>query len=328
MLQLDQDSLPYVLYSSEDDELRDPVDISASDGSILILLNNGTVLGQGDNFRGQLGFPDPIRHIPTLTKVDLPDFIVHVTCGSNFTLMKTIQNQILGSGANSFNQFSLESYDLVQGELGKQYSVTAFKKVFTGCDVCEWVEAGTNFSLYMESDRKKIYAVGKNLSGELGISNSENEVVFQPQLVFDLSIISTDPSEEIVKICPGHLHTLILTNQGLYFSGNLNYNQLDQKMYKNKGFNILNSHKIDLQIFKELTGGHFIRDIANSYNNNCVIMDNGAAVLFGGRFLDDEFKDIEVLVKPDGMSNKNLISRFLVPCEACGTGLLAYTLMG
>lgn len=327
-LMLNSDSPPSVLYSSDGQELLDPVDISAPEGAIMILLNNGTVLAKGDNYRGQLGFSDNMKHIPNLTQVNLPETIVHVSCGNNFTLLKTIHNQILGSGANSFNQFSLESYDLVKGEVGKYQSVTGFKKVVTGCHSCEWVESGTSFSLYMEAGRKKIFAVGNNMMGQLGLSNEEKKVYFQPQLVFDLGLTSSDPHEEIVKISAGHLHTLILTNRALYFSGNISYNQLDQKLYKNKGTNILNSHKIDLQIFRELTGGNYVRDVENKFNNNCVIMDNGAAVLFGGRYLDEQFKDMEVLVKPDGTSPGRLTCRLPIQSASHSSGFLAHSHVG
>jgi hypothetical protein len=300
---LNQDTLPSILYSSENDELMDPIDIASPEGSIVILLNNGSILVKGDNYRGQLGFSNNKKYIPNLISADVDDFIVQISAGSNFTLLRTMENKVLASGANSFTQFAIESHMLNNEERGRHYSLTKFKPVFTGCDTCEWIEAGTGFSLYMDGDYRRIFGVGKNFVGQMGLTEFENNVFFTPTLIFDLNMVSMDDNEYIVQIKPGHLHLLVLTNRALYFSGNVSFNQLDKSLYKDKGFKILNSHKIDINVFRNLTGGNKIKIIENKYNNNCVVMDNGVAVTFGGRYLDNDFKDMEVLRKPDGKLN-------------------------
>lgn len=51
---------------------------------------------------------------------------------------------------------------------------------------------------------------------------------------------------------------------------------------------------------RELSGGEKIVRVENAYNNNAVIFDNGACIIFGGRYIGKENKKMELLCKDDG----------------------------
>jgi alpha-tubulin suppressor-like RCC1 family protein len=317
VLKMSMESPPEVVYTSRDMHSDfDPVDMAVTEGSLLILLNNGSLMVRGDNFRGQLGVME-MDHVFTPVQVDFPHQVVQVSGGSNFSIIRTVNGQVYGTGAYNFEQFG----QLTSGYNTKDFkiydSITNFKHVSTGCNYCISIHAGKGFSLFMDKDRKRLFGVGKNTFGQMGISNENQKSLTVPTLVFNLDLVSTDPSEVILKVAPSNYHTLVLTNRHLYFSGSTEFNPVDASMYVDKGFGMLNSYRLNISSILELSGGTRVVDILNNYNNNCALLDNGTAVFFGGRYFDHEFKQMELLTKPDGTPTQLTLRHSIQSSKSC-----------
>lgn len=284
------------------------IDFDITEGSIVFLLNDGSVYVRGDNYRSQLGFPNSKFHIFEPTLLNLDETINKVSCGFNFTLFKTTNNKIFGTGAVENSQFALLNRDL-KGNFNEK---TELKMTIQTNEILEVtgspfsqqiidIFCGRNFSLYLDSSRKIIFGVGRNYSGELGMLNDEFKNIDYPLEIFNLKYLSNDPEEIIIDVIPGHLHTFIQTNSNIYFIGNVKNNQLDSNLFNYSSFTFLNNFRLDLSKVKELTGSDKIVKIRNSYNNNAFIMDNGICLIFGGQYFDKENKDFEILTYPDGI---------------------------
>lgn len=298
---INQDLPPNVLFTSEDKaDSYDPIDMAIGEGFILIITKDGKLIVRGDNFRGQLGISGKVIQVFEPTEVNLPAPVLEASCGHNFSVIRTADDRVFGSGAHNKGQFGALALEPKSGHTKRYDSITSFYELITGCDTCIGVRAGKTFTLFADADMRRIYGAGKNHSYQLGLANYEDELVSIPTLVFDLGLASPSKSEKLLQIKAGHLHTLYLTDENLYFSGTVDFNTIDSSLYVNKGLPVLNSYKLNIDPILELSGGSRIVKIENSGNNNCAIMDNGTAVLFGGRYFDTEHKQMELIANEDG----------------------------
>lgn len=123
-----------------------------------------------------------------------------------------------------------------------------------------------------ESDDNKLYAMGRNESGQLGLNDTANRTQLT-QIVFNPSKCK-EMVKDIVKISTGKSHTLILFKSGLvYATGSNEFGQLGGIIKDGTGNNITTFTCID-----KLKN---ISDIASGNDHNCVCNKAGRLYAFG-----------------------------------------------
>ena len=142
---------------------------------------------------------------------------------------------------------------------------------------------------------------GFNHIGQLGILPSLYSRIEGVRTFFDLDVYGASDDEVIEQIASGIQHSLILTNKRLFFVGNIRFNQMGEGIHNEKINTDFYNGEFSIDKLRELSGGEKIVRIENAYNNNAVIFDNGACITFGGRYVDLEHREMELLCKPDGM---------------------------
>ena len=200
------------------------------------LTSDNKVYGWGNNTLGQLGINvvnSAKVYKPVLIE-DLNDInIKQISCGSLHTLVLTFDGIVYGWGRNTEGQIGCGN------ELGENISVITqmeslhkIKSIY--CSFCR------SFAL---TDNGMVYSWGSNTWCRLGHELKQNECLFKPKLIINLT--------NITSICSSNTNTYFLTNKGdIYFCGqynDINYEQCFQSLPKL--INIPKSIKL-LQIIK------------------------------------------------------------------------------
>ena len=173
----------------------------------LILKNDGTLWGCGNNDYGQLGLGDTTNRY-TFTQVTTnTDNIKEVYCGSSYTLILKNDGTLWGCGYN---------YDGELG-LGDTTNRTAFTQITTNTNDIKSVYCGANHAFILENDGT-LWGTGYNVYGQLGLGDTTNRTTF--------TVITTN-TNDIKSVCCGFYHTFILENDGTLWScGRNDYGQL------------------------------------------------------------------------------------------------------
>jgi alpha-tubulin suppressor-like RCC1 family protein len=95
------------------------VHISCGEYHTVILLEDGRIMGTGDNMFGQLGATPTIPHpseyfVGGFTLIPLPKKAIHVLCYTKHTVVHMEDNTLMGSGHNGYNQLSSTSTNHVR----------------------------------------------------------------------------------------------------------------------------------------------------------------------------------------------------------------------
>ena len=133
----------------------------------LILKNDGTLWGSGQNSDGQLGLEDTSdRNIFTQITTNTND-IKSVYCGNNHTLILKNDGTLWGCGYNNFGQLGL----------GNTSSRTKFTQITTNANDIKSVYCGNNHAIILKNDGT-LWGCGHNGSGQLGLEDTTHRNVF------------------------------------------------------------------------------------------------------------------------------------------------------
>ena len=133
----------------------------------LILKNDSTLWGCGQNTYGQLGLGDSNNRY-TFTQVTTnTDDIKEIYCGAGHTLILENDGTLWGCGYN------------VDGELGLGDTTdrTTFTQVTTNTDDIKQVYCGENHTLILKNDGT-LWSTGLNNCGQLGLGDTGNRSTF------------------------------------------------------------------------------------------------------------------------------------------------------
>lgn len=128
--------------------------VACGEGFVLILTENGKVLGMGDNFYSQMGNVLEKEGGKTyFTEFEelkgIPERIVQIDTGFRFSMCLSDDGKAFASGANDKNQFDFEAF-IHERESGKVDMMTnGFSLVNTGFDNCLGVSLGHHFSIFV-----------------------------------------------------------------------------------------------------------------------------------------------------------------------------------
>ena len=173
----------------------------------LILENDGTLWGCGDNQYGQLGLGDNTdRYIFTQITTNTND-IKSVYCGTNHTFILENDGTLWGTGYNVYGQLGL----------GDTTNRTTFTVITTNTNDIKSVCCGENHTLILKNDGT-LWGTGYNGNGQLGLGDGNNRTTFTQ---------ITANADDIKSVYCGWNHTLILENDGtLWGCGDNQYGQL------------------------------------------------------------------------------------------------------
>ena len=158
----------------------------------IILKNDGTLWGCGNNNCGQLGLGNTSNR-KTFTKIT--DNVKSVDCGYEHTVIFKNDGTLWGCGNNSSSQLGLEK---------DTSNKTTFTKITINVDNIKSVYCGSYHSFILKNDGT-LWGCGKNDSGQLGLGDINN------RKTFTLIGINTN---NIKSIYCGGSYTLILKNDG------------------------------------------------------------------------------------------------------------------
>ena len=168
----------------------------------LILKNDGTLWGCGNNQYGQLGLGDTTNR-NTFTQITAnADDIKSVYCGWNHTLILKNDGTLWGCGQNNFYELGLE--DTANRNI--------FTQIATNVDNIKEIYCGTNHTFILENDGT-LWGCGRNDYGQLGLGDNNNRTTFTQ--------ITTN-TNNIKEIYCGYDHTIILKNDGTLWSTGYN----------------------------------------------------------------------------------------------------------
>ena len=173
----------------------------------LILKNDGTLWGCGNNNYGQLGLGDTINR-NTFTKITTnTDDIKSVYHGTYHTFILKNDGTLWGCGNNNYGQLGL----------GDNECRVTFTEITTNVDDIKQVYCGKNHTFILENDGT-LWSCGDNQFGQLGLGNNTNRNTFTQV---------TTNTDNIKKIYCGWEHALILKNDNtLWGCGRNDYGQL------------------------------------------------------------------------------------------------------
>ena len=170
----------------------------------LILKNNGTLWGCGNNSNGQLGLGDTANRLSfSIISINTND-IKSVYCGYGHTFILKNDGTLWGSGYNRLGHLGL----------GDTTNKNIFTKIAT--DI-KSAYCGSEYTVALKND-DTLWACGYNNCGQLGLGDTNNRTV--------LTQITTN-ANDVKSVYCGDSHTLILKNDGtLWVCGNNQYGQL------------------------------------------------------------------------------------------------------
>ena len=173
----------------------------------IILKNDGTLWGCGNNQYGQLGLGDTTNRT-TFTQITAnADDIKSVYCGAYYTLILKNDGTLWGCGWNANGQLCLGDFN----------NRTTFTQITANADDIKSVYCGWNHTLILKNDGT-LWGCGQNNFYELGLEDTANRNTFTQ--------ITTN-TNDIKSVYCGTNHTFILENDGTLWGTGLNiYGQL------------------------------------------------------------------------------------------------------
>jgi len=186
------------------------IHMNYEDRIVLVLLEDGTLWGSGNNFGGQLMYSSIIFHEITSIKILNPHKITHISCGANHTILSLEDGTLWGAGYNGENQLgqsgSVSTYipiELIKNEVVMNRSnnkVTHISCNFHSTMVV--LEDGT------------LWGSGQNNQGQLGLGNYVKQEYFTE--------ITLNSTQRITHLACGARHTSISLEDGsLWVTGEI-----------------------------------------------------------------------------------------------------------
>ena len=254
----------------------------------LILKNDGTLWGCGQNTDYQLGLGDNTNRT-TFTQITTnTDNIKSVYCGYNHTLILKNDGTLWGCGYNWYGNLGL-------GDRNYRYT---FTEITTNTDDIKQVYCGNDHTIILKNDGT-LWGTGYNLNGRLGLGDSDMRTTFTE--------ITTN-TDDIKLVYFSFDYTFILKNDGtLWGCGNNDYGQLG-----------LGDTKYRTTFTQAITNGDDVKSLPNQYEDAPTIikvydLNTGLIeTLDTNNFKNipvDKFEKIKVLyTNPDETSINCLIS--------------------
>jgi alpha-tubulin suppressor-like RCC1 family protein len=185
--------------------------IYAGGSGPIVLMDNGTVYGCGDNTYGQLGLGDYATPKTTLQLMPMPTGLTPVGIYSSFRTSYVLMNDgsVYGTGNNNVGQVGMgTTYNFYVG----------FKQITPFTYLPVMVEYGTGHMIVLTTTGA-IYGNGLNANGQLGLGNTTTPTTL-------LSLMQNTTGLTPIAIACGASHTVVLMSDsaGSIYGTGLNSN--------------------------------------------------------------------------------------------------------
>ena len=160
----------------------------------LILKNDGTLWGCGNNGFGNLGFGDTNNRITFAQITTNVNDVKSVYCGWNHTFILKNDGTLWGCGNNGNGQLGL-------GDTNYRYT---FTQVTTNINDIKSVYCGKNHTFILKNDGT-LWGCGNNKYGQLGLGDTSSRTTFTQV---------TTNADNVKSVYCGYNHTIILKNDG------------------------------------------------------------------------------------------------------------------
>jgi alpha-tubulin suppressor-like RCC1 family protein len=194
--------------------------ISGGNKFTIILMNDGTLWGTGDNRFGQLGLNDNVDR-SSLTQITLIPSeyqfsAKYISCGSHYTIVLMDDGTVWGTGENVFGQLGLNNTNIKK-------VLTQMTSIPSGYEKrVKYIACGGYHTMVLMDD-DTVWGAGYNNYGQLGLGNTNNKSTLT-------QITTTSPSgyqKRAKYVSCGIYHTIILMNDGtIWGTGDNRYGQL------------------------------------------------------------------------------------------------------
>lgn len=136
-------------------ELMNITHVSCGENHSIVIVDNNQVYGFGTNTRGQLGLTDTKTNvkIPTLIKLPTTSDIKILQCGRNFTVLVTVDDEIVVFGDNNTGQLGIAKPDDMLLSYVKNPQILPFDE--RGDKTITAVSCGEYHSMFLCSDIPK-----------------------------------------------------------------------------------------------------------------------------------------------------------------------------
>jgi alpha-tubulin suppressor-like RCC1 family protein/endonuclease/exonuclease/phosphatase family metal-dependent hydrolase len=160
-----------------------------------IIQENGTLYATGNNELGQLGLPVTYSNLKLFTKV--LSFVKQIATNDDNTIILKENGTIHGLGNNEFRELGIED----------SINIIDFTEIKYQINNINQIVLGAYYTLIL-SDFTKLYAVGDNVYGQLGVTDKNLTKLTQITLNFDQSVPHTtsEPHVPYVHHTPPEPH--------------------------------------------------------------------------------------------------------------------------
>ena len=173
----------------------------------IILKNDGTLWGCGNNSFGQFGLGDTTNRNIFTKIITNANNIKEVYCGSYHVIILKNDGTLWGCGKNDYGQLGL----------GDNTNRNIFTQIATNIDDIKSICCGDNYTFILKNDNT-LWGCGDNSCGQLGLGDKTNRTTF--------TRVTTN-TDDIKEIYCGSYHAIILKNDGTLWScGDNSFNQL------------------------------------------------------------------------------------------------------
>jgi alpha-tubulin suppressor-like RCC1 family protein len=228
-------------------------DVFGSTEHTFFITNNNSVYGVGRNDEGQLGLgnsgdatnrltPELIKYFEANEVIveggnggrgegTLKIKIVKIACGDNHTIFLANDGKVYSCGLNNYGQLGLgDITEMNKPKLVQNFINESDTDIITYPEIfIKDVSCGNDYTMFLVSDGK-VYSVGRNDYGQLGLRNSGDENnISTPQLVkyFNGSSTYSYTEMNIKKIACGYGSSAFLDINGyVYTVGRNSFGQL------------------------------------------------------------------------------------------------------
>lgn len=196
-----------------------PIGIAAGYFFSVVLMNNGAIYGTGDNSLGQLGIDNvAYPNVTSLTLMPLPTLPqgvvpVKICCSTNSTYVLMSNNTLYSTGYNN------------RGQLGIGNTVNKNSLTLVNLSQLSTEEYVTDISVaafhaLIITNICKLYGVGANGVGNLGIGDYIDKTIFTP-LAFEVNPFSGNPYPKAISANASF--TLVMMFDGTIYGCGDNY---------------------------------------------------------------------------------------------------------